>query len=70
VKRFKWTRAKYRRAESLARFFGRHIYELPEQPPEQLRRYFELWERHPQSLDPLLIPMRARVRYNRGDIPF
>jgi hypothetical protein len=70
-RRFRWTRKLYRQADSLARFIGRHMYELPDQP-NLVRRYFELWERHPQRDDPLNDPMWLR-KSRRGigdDIPF
>lgn len=70
--RFRWTRTRYRKAESLARYFQRHVYDLPSEPPAMLRRLWELWDKHPQRMDPLLTPVRARLA-NRGDdsdIPF
>jgi hypothetical protein len=55
----------------MARFYGRHIYELPERPPPLLQRYFDLWERHRQNDDPLLVPVRQRPGYADDDeIPF
>ena len=66
-KRFKWTRAKYRRADHLARLLGRQITVVGEEP-DLVRRYFELWARHPQHNDPLLQPLRYRVGLD--DIPF
>ena len=66
---FRWNRKKYRRAAHLARFFTR-VIELPADPPQLLRRYFELWEDHPQKGDPLLTPMRYRDHYLGDDIPF
>ena len=66
-KRFRWTRKLYRQADSLCRFIGRHMYELPDQP-NLVRRYFELWDRYQQSEDPLLLPLWQR--YQRDDIPF
>lgn len=68
-KTFRWTRRRYRKAHSLSRFVGRWLYELPDQP-ELVRRYFELWEQHPQREDPLLTPMQWRPRYCPDDIPF
>jgi hypothetical protein len=70
-KRFRWTRKTYKHADWLARFMGRHLYELHDQP-NLLRRYFELWDRHPQRDDPLTMPMNLREPYrSRGDdIPF
>lgn len=67
-RRFRWTRERYRKAQHLARFYGRWVYELPSEPPRLLQRYFELWERHPQRDDPLLQPVK--YRYERDDIPF
>ncbi len=71
-KRFRWNRARYRRAAHLSRYFARHVYDLPSDPPDLLRRYFDLWERHPQRDDPLLQPLRwrDRQRSNDSDIPF
>jgi hypothetical protein len=54
----------------MARFYGRHIYELPERPPPLLQRYFDLWERHRQNEDPLLLPLSRRPGYCQDDIPF
>lgn len=65
-----WTRARYRKASSLSRYFARWVYELPSEPPALLQRFFELWEQHPQKPDPLRQSMRYRPRYNRDDIPF
>jgi hypothetical protein len=70
-KRFRWTRKAYKHADWMARFYGRHIYELPERPPPLLQRYFDLWERHRQNDDPLLVPVRQRPGYADDDgIPF
>ena len=71
-KRFRWTRKTYWHADWLARFMGRHLYELHDQP-NLLRRYFELWDRHPQQEDPLTKPMHMREPYRSAageDIPF
>lgn len=70
--RFRWTRARYRKAASLARYFARHVYELPSDPPALVQRYFELWERHPRRDDPLLTPFRYRACFAglTDDIPF
>ena len=68
-RKFKWSRDRYRKAQHLLRSFGRWDCEqLPSEPPQLLRRYFELWERHPQHDDPLLLPLKCR--YDRNDIPF
>lgn len=74
--KFKWTRDKYRKAHQLARLFSRwsrlfsrlDCQQLPSEPPDLLRRYFELWERHPQHDDPLFVPLKCR--YDRSGIPF
>jgi hypothetical protein len=59
MKRFRWTRSKYRHAQHLARLFCR-FYILPDDAPEIVRLYFELWEEHPQHEDPLLRPISYR----------
>ena len=59
--RWRWTRRAYRKAASLARYFDRHVYDLPHEPPNILRRLWELWERHPQRDDPLNVPLRWRL---------
>jgi len=66
--RFRWTRERYRKAQHLARFFSRWMYDLPSETPRLLQRYFDLWERHPQRNDQLLQPLA--YRYDRDDIPF
>lgn len=71
--RFRWTRSRYRKAASLSRYFARHVYDLPSDPPAMLRRYWELWERHPSGTDPLALPLRARLARLHDDdsgIPF
>ena len=70
--RFRWTRKLYRQADSLARFVGRHLYELPSDQPLLLRLYFALWERHPQRDDPLTLPKYLREPYRSRDydVPF
>ena len=65
--RFKWNRESYERARRLARLLSR-FYDLPEQP-ELLRRYFDLWARHQQNEDPLLVPVQTRLGWRQG-IPF
>ena len=67
-KRFKWTRSKYEKADHLARFYARHIYDFPDSPPMLLQRFWDLWERHRQNDDPLLTPLR--FRHDTDDIPF
>jgi hypothetical protein len=69
--RFHWNRKRYRKAQHLSRFFGRWVYDLPSDPPELLRRFYELWERHPQRDDPLLTPFEwRRHSLDRDEIPF
>jgi hypothetical protein len=70
--RFRWTRSRYRKATSLLRYFNRHVYDLPSDPPAMLRRLWSLWEKHPQKDDPLLMPLRQRawLRDDDSDIPF
>lgn len=70
--RFRWTRERYRKADSLARYFARHVYDLPSEPPELVRRLFELQERHPQHADPLLTPLRGRLNARAvfDEVPF
>lgn len=67
MKRFRWTRAKYRRAQHLARLLPRVNYSQSD-APDIVQRYFTLWERYPSYGDPLLTPMR--YRYELDDIPF
>lgn len=70
-KRFKWTRSRYYKARSLVRFMNRHVCELPDEMPDLMRRYVELWERHPQREDLLELPQWRRPRYSElNDIPF
>lgn len=70
--RFRWTRSKFRKARSLGRYFARHVYDLPSDPPRLLLRLWDLWERHPQRDDPLLTPFKFRPRTLEltDDIPF
>lgn len=68
-RRFRWTRKLYREADSLARLLGRHIYEVHD-TPNLVRRYFELWERHPQSDDPLSRPHHVRYGWLGDGVPF
>lgn len=71
-RRFRWTRERYRKAAHLARYFARHGYSLPSEPPALVRRYWALWERHPQRDDPLTKPMCWREPYisRDDDVPF
>lgn len=67
--RFRWSRERYRKACSMARFFSRFPYDLPSEPPRLLQRLFELHERHPQRDDPLLRPIQQRRDFD-DSIPF
>jgi hypothetical protein len=72
VKRFRWTRKTYRHADHLNRLLARYM-DLPDHPPAIVRRYWELWQRHPQREDPLRfhIPPHVRLAARRDDdIPF
>lgn len=67
-RRFYWTRAKYRQAHREARaYFGQGFMDHGE--PSLVRRYRELWERHPQNDDPLTLPRWRRYPADDG-IPF
>lgn len=67
MKRFRWTRKKYRHAQQLSRLLPR-FYVLPDDAPAIVQRYWELIEEHGLDLDdPLLIPLR--LRYD-PEIPF
>lgn len=68
-KRFRWTRARYYKAHRLSRYFDRHVYDLPSDPPVLLRLFWDLMKGIGRS-DPLLTPMRLRERYQSDDIPF
>lgn len=68
MKRFRWTRGRYRKAHHLARLLAR-FYILPDDAPELVQRYFRLWEQHQQSADPLLAPLRWRLGLD-DEIPF
>jgi hypothetical protein len=63
-KRFRWTRKSYAHAAWLTRFAGRHLYDVY-QTPDAVRRYFELWDRHPQKDDPLLRHVKHRLDAKR-----
>lgn len=69
-RRFRWTRERYRKAQHLSRFYARWVYELPSEPPQLLQRYFDLWERHPQSDDPLARPHYVRYGWLGDGVPF
>lgn len=67
ARRFRWTRSKYRKAHHLSRLLGRLDYYADK--PALVERLHELWEKHPQREDPLLQPLRYRLRVD-DDIPF
>lgn len=67
MKRFRWTRRKYRHAQHLARLLNRWNV-MPDSMPDIVRRYFDLWEEYRETGDPLMTPLR--FRYDREDIPF
>jgi hypothetical protein len=70
-RRFRWTRERYYKAAHLSRYFARHVYDLPSEPPGLLERYWELWRRYPCGDDPLLTPLRHRHAFrDDDDIPF
>lgn len=58
--RFRWTRKLYREADSMSRFLSGYPYWAHERAPMLLRRYWALWEKHPQSDDRLLTPVQWR----------
>lgn len=72
--RWRRTRRAYRKATSLQRYFDRHVYDLPSEPPTILRRLRELLARHPQRDAPLLqtLAVRRSLRWRDFDdsIPF
>lgn len=71
MKRFRWSRKTYHRAHQLSRLLARYM-DLPDHPPAIVRRYWELWERHPTVRDPLETPLRLRLELFKDDdaIPF
>lgn len=66
-RRFRWTRAKYRRAHHLSRLLT-GLLEYQGSPPPLVERYLELWARYPQKTDPLATPLHRR--YDIDSIPF
>lgn len=68
---FHWTRKSYKQAAQIARLLSRYL-DLPDHPPAIVRRYWELWERHPQHPDPLEMPLSRRLaEYGSSDgLPF
>ncbi|MDA8522022.1 hypothetical protein [Acidovorax sp. NCPPB 4044] len=65
--RFRWTRAKYKRASHLARLLP-HMPGWRSTPPLLVQRYFDLCEQYPQGTDPLTVPLRWR--HPSDDVPF
>lgn len=68
ARKFRWTRALYRRAHREARRYDGVGY-LYHGEPALVRRYRELWDQHPQGVDPLLTPLQWRRPPDDG-IPF
>ena len=69
-RRFRWTRERFRKAHSLARFLARWPYHFDSDPPPLVQRFFELYERRPQREDPLMVPLRQRAAMFLDSIPF
>lgn len=65
--RFRWTRAKYKRAQHLNRLLPLLPFHCPDKPA-LVQRYHDLWDAHPQGSDPLEVPLRYRLPSD--DIPF
>lgn len=68
-RRFRWTRERYRKAHSLARFLARWPYHFDSYPPPLVQRFFDLYEKHPQRADPLTQPLHLRRGFP-DSIPF
>jgi hypothetical protein len=69
-RRFRWTRERYRKAHSLARFLARWPYDFNSDPPPLVQRFFDLYEKHPQREDRLSLPLRQRAAAFLDSIPF
>lgn len=67
ARKFRWTRALYRRAHREARVYDGYGF-MYHGEPALVRRYRELWDQHPQHDDPLLLPPWRR--YPLDDEPF
>ena len=71
MRRFRWTRSKYKHAHHLARLIPRLWNEprgyLSSDPPLIVQRYFDLWQDYRSHGDPLLVPLH--MRYD-PEIPF
>lgn len=66
MKRFRWTRTKYRRAQHLARLLAR-FENMPSDAPAIVERYWGLWAQYHSYGDPLLRPISWRYD---PEIPF
>lgn len=66
MKRFRWTRAKYRHARHLARLLSR-LENMPSSAPDIVERYWALWAMYPSFGDPLRRPISWRYD---PEIPF
>lgn len=67
AKKFRWTRARYKRASHLARLLPQ-MFGWRSTPPLLVQRYLDLWKQHPQQTDPLTVPYWRR--YPTDDVPF
>lgn len=68
ARKFRWTRALYRRAHREARVYDGYGF-MYHGEPALVRRYQALWDKHPQRDDPLLTPLRWRHPPD-GEVPF
>lgn len=68
-KQFRWTRESYRLAYRATRIYDAYGFMYHDEPPI-VRRFRELWERHPQNQDPLLQPLSWRHDLRNDEIPF
>lgn len=72
MKRFRWTRERYYRAQHLNRFLL-HVRDT-NRPPPLVQRLQDLFKAHPGAMgsDPLLEPVHRRKERRFGDdyIPF
>jgi hypothetical protein len=75
ARRFRWTRASYRKAQHLSRLI-RHLPHCFDDAPEIVKRFWQLWGDWDQKhgwRDPLEIPLSRRLAERRNDedgIPF
>ena len=68
ARKFRWTRAIYRRAHREARVYDGYGF-MYHGEPALVRRWRDLWDRHPQHDDPLTLPRWRRYPPDDG-IPF